>query len=210
MQRPHPDKRRQITQAAARLFAARPFHEVTLDDVAAAARVGKGTLYVYFKSKEELYGGLIDDGFGAMVTELRRRLDDRPGPALADVGIIVRSLLEHARRYPHLFHLMRAGRQLPCADRLAQHRQALMDLVGDVVRRGVRRRELRDANPGLTAAYVPSLVRAAVLYGPRGSTDDAIVAHILALLATGLGRPATPRPKPKPKPEPEQRRPRSR
>jgi AcrR family transcriptional regulator len=46
MQVPNEQKRRHITSAAARMFAARPFHKVRLDDIAAAAGVGKGTLYV--------------------------------------------------------------------------------------------------------------------------------------------------------------------
>ena len=62
MQRPNDKKRRKITDTAARLFATRPFHKVRLDDVAAAAHVGKGTLYVYFKSKDDLYRSLVFDG----------------------------------------------------------------------------------------------------------------------------------------------------
>lgn len=188
MQRPDPDKRRQILAVAAKLFATRPYHEVVLDDVAAAAKVGKGTLYVYFRSKESLYGALLDDGFGAMVGDLQQRLDASPGRALDDLGIVVRALLEHARRFPHLFHLMRAGQQLPCSDRLAQHRTELMALVERVVRRGVRAKELQDTDPRLTAAYVPSLVRAAVLYGPRDVDDGAVENHILNLLRGGIDR----------------------
>ena len=55
MQRPDEQKRQLIIDTAARFFATQPFHKVRLDDVAAAAQVGKGTLYIYFKSKEDLY-----------------------------------------------------------------------------------------------------------------------------------------------------------
>lgn len=44
MQRPDDAKRRQILDTAARLFAAKPFQEVKLDDIAAAAKLGKGTI----------------------------------------------------------------------------------------------------------------------------------------------------------------------
>lgn len=186
MQRPDPDKRNVILEVAARLFASRPFHQVKLDDVAAAARVGKGTLYVYFAGKEQLYGALIDEGFGRVVAELRQRLVASKGAALADLGVIVRALLEYAERFPHLFHLMRAGQQLPCSERLAEHRKALMRLTAGVVRRGVERGELRDGNPDLTAAYLPALVRAAVLYGPSGLGADAVADHMLQVLAHGL------------------------
>ncbi|MEZ5964042.1 MAG: TetR/AcrR family transcriptional regulator [Planctomycetota bacterium] len=205
MQRPDPDKRNAILDVAARLFASRPFHRVKLDDVAAAAKVGKGTLYVYFAGKEQLYGALIDEGFGRVVAELRARLLTSKGTALDDLGVIVRALLDSAQRFPHLFHLMRAGQQLPCSEQLAKHRRALMRLTADVVRRGVERGELRDGNPDLTAAYLPALVRAAVLYGPPGLGADAVADHMLVVLGHGLlsaakppDRPARPGPSSRP------------
>jgi AcrR family transcriptional regulator len=185
MQRPDPEKRRQIMAVAARLFAARPFHEVTLDTVAAAARIGKGTVYVYFAGKDELYGALLQEGFRDLIADLRRRLAT-PGRALDDLAVIVRALLEYARAFPHLFQLMRAGEQLPGAGDLAAMRQSLMDLVGEVVRRGVRSGDLRDAHPELTAAFVPALVRAAVLYGPGGQRLDTVAERILTFVGHGI------------------------
>ncbi|MDB5293582.1 MAG: putative Transcriptional regulator, TetR family [Phycisphaerales bacterium] len=75
MQVPNEQKRRHITSAAARMFAARPFHKVRLDDIAAAAGVGKGTLYVYFDSKEDLYFTLTYEGFAQLVDRLNAQLD---------------------------------------------------------------------------------------------------------------------------------------
>ena len=49
------DKEQRILDTAADLFARQPFHKVLLSDVARVASVGKGTLYLYFKSKEDLY-----------------------------------------------------------------------------------------------------------------------------------------------------------
>ena len=73
MRRRDEQKRRTITATAARLFATQPFHKVRLDAVASAARVGKGTLYVYFRSKEDLYYSIIFEGFAALVDRLVRQ-----------------------------------------------------------------------------------------------------------------------------------------
>src|SRR5688572_31492436 len=86
MQRLDENKRRHITNAAVRLFAQRPFHEVKLDDVAAAARVGKGTLYLYFKNKHDLYVTLIQDGFAELVDGLREQLASGANDTDADDG----------------------------------------------------------------------------------------------------------------------------
>lgn len=45
----------EITTAALRVFTKRGLHQTTLDDVAKEAGVSKGTIYLYFKSKEELF-----------------------------------------------------------------------------------------------------------------------------------------------------------
>jgi len=49
-----------MLEAAARLFGTQRFHEVRMEDIAAEAAVGKGTLYRYFQDKEELYAALLD------------------------------------------------------------------------------------------------------------------------------------------------------
>lgn len=53
--------RGEILQAAEKLFAAKGFFQTTMSEIAQAAEFGTGTLYKYFKSKEDLYFTLIDE-----------------------------------------------------------------------------------------------------------------------------------------------------
>ncbi len=55
MQRKKPDRKLAVLEAATILFSEKSFHDVKLDEVAVAADVGKGTIYTYFRSKEELF-----------------------------------------------------------------------------------------------------------------------------------------------------------
>jgi TetR/AcrR family fatty acid metabolism transcriptional regulator len=50
-----------ILRAASELFARNGFHETTLDDIARYAELGKGTIYNYFSSKEDLFFTIIDE-----------------------------------------------------------------------------------------------------------------------------------------------------
>lgn len=54
-----PDKRRQILDGALQVFTSRGFDAASMSDIAAAANVSKGTLYVYFEDKEHLFVALI-------------------------------------------------------------------------------------------------------------------------------------------------------
>src|SRR5512147_1713734 len=48
-------KERAILDAAASVFARRPFHAVLIDEIASDAGIGKGTIYRYFQTKDDLY-----------------------------------------------------------------------------------------------------------------------------------------------------------
>jgi AcrR family transcriptional regulator len=52
-------KRRQIVEGARQVFLARGFDAASMMDIAKAAGVSKGTLYVYFKNKEELFAAIV-------------------------------------------------------------------------------------------------------------------------------------------------------
>ena len=60
------DTRVAILRCAAEVFSERPYHEVLTDDISARLQIGKGTLYRYFASKEELYFASIVDGLQGM------------------------------------------------------------------------------------------------------------------------------------------------
>ena len=65
-----PNRQDDILDAAADLFASRAFHEVRLDDIAARAHISKGTVYLYWSSKEEVYLAVIRRGFAAVLDRL--------------------------------------------------------------------------------------------------------------------------------------------
>ena len=55
------EKRRQILEGARQVFLADGFDGASMNDIARVAGVSKGTLYVYFSSKEALFAALIRD-----------------------------------------------------------------------------------------------------------------------------------------------------
>jgi AcrR family transcriptional regulator len=52
-------KRRQIVQGARSIFLAQGFDAASMNDIARAAGVSKGTLYVYFDNKEQLFAAIV-------------------------------------------------------------------------------------------------------------------------------------------------------
>jgi len=53
------DRKMDILQAAIKVFSEKGFHEATIEDIAAEAKIAKGTTYLYFSSKNELFEEMI-------------------------------------------------------------------------------------------------------------------------------------------------------
>ncbi len=109
-------KRRQILDGARRAFLANGFDAASMNEIAREAGVSKGTLYVYFKSKEELFEAIVEaqcrqqggqifsfEGDADIETELKRlgrefsRFVSRPGGVSE-----LRTVIAIADRMPEL------------------------------------------------------------------------------------------------------------
>ena len=87
-------KRREISQAAIGEFLAKGYAGTSMDDVAAAARVSKQTVYKLFGSKEELFVAIIE----ATVGEVMNEVFERVGPSRDHHGDLAEELLTMGRR----------------------------------------------------------------------------------------------------------------
>jgi len=87
-------KRREISHAAIGEFIAKGYAGTSMDDVAAAARVSKQTVYKLFGSKEELFVAIIE----ATVGEVMNEVFERVGPSPDHHGDLAEELLTMGRR----------------------------------------------------------------------------------------------------------------
>jgi AcrR family transcriptional regulator len=67
-----------ILDAARRVFARKGFNGATVDEIAGAAGLAKGTVYLYFQSKREIYLEALKQGLGGLIEETKRNLDAAP------------------------------------------------------------------------------------------------------------------------------------
>ena len=78
-----PEKRRAILDGALAVFTANGFDAASMSDIAAAANVSKGTLYVYFEDKEHLFVALIQREREAQKRGAIEALNEDPDPVRA-------------------------------------------------------------------------------------------------------------------------------
>src|SRR5437762_810632 len=69
-----------ILEAARKVFADKGFNDATVDDVANAAGVAKGTVYLYYRSKREIYFAALKFGIEQMYAALDEELNRASTP----------------------------------------------------------------------------------------------------------------------------------
>lgn len=188
MQRPDEEKRKAILRVAGELFTRRPYHEVRLDEIAAAAKVGKGTLYVYFESKEHLYLDLVTEAFDGLIDEIRQRIEKDTGTGWSLLQEVTALLTRWMVRHPAMFDLIRSNIHPVRRDLLRQRRKKLGEMFELVLNRGVASGAIDDPAPALTAQFIPAMVRAGVVWGRRGLNADELAGQVLGVLERGIRR----------------------
>jgi TetR/AcrR family fatty acid metabolism transcriptional regulator len=75
-----PDKPQQIVEAAIRVFARNGYYNSRVSDIAGEAGIASGTIYLYFKTKDEILVTLFRDRMAAFVSHLRREIAAEADP----------------------------------------------------------------------------------------------------------------------------------
>ncbi len=95
-------RRNTIINAAEKVFFKEGIEKASMDQVAQEAELSKGTLYLYFKSKEELYRTIVIRGFIALKRYLKESaFSDENG--LQNVKAISKAYIEFSKRYMGYF-----------------------------------------------------------------------------------------------------------
>ena len=95
------DKHARIIEAAIKVFAEKGFHNSKVSDVARAADVADGTIYLYFKSKDDLLICVFEDIMRVLIEAVRTRLKELTDP-VEKVRAFIRVHLELVGENPAL------------------------------------------------------------------------------------------------------------
>ena len=74
------EKKERILSTAQKIFARFGIRKTTMDEIAKMARMGKATIYYYFKSKEEIFAQVIRKESGILKQKLQEAIQDADTP----------------------------------------------------------------------------------------------------------------------------------
>jgi TetR/AcrR family transcriptional regulator, cholesterol catabolism regulator len=186
-------KRARILESAVRSFAAKGFYGTSMDDIAEELLLTRGSLYYYFRDKEEILALCHETALEAMldVTERVRASALPPDQALR------RIIVEHARVMVDKFHGTALALQFDALD--ARRRAAVVGVrdayehsLRDVIAEGVEQRVFRSVDPKLAAfAILGAMNWMARWYrAGGGASADEIGEEFAGIFLEGLRAPA--------------------
>lgn len=185
-------KREAIIEAAARVFASKGFHSARVEEIAREADVGKGTVYEYFESKEDLFKKMIDHISGKHIKFLVSDLRNMKTVSEQIERIILEHLYfmqEHKKTARLIlsdhFTLSEEMRKW-----LVVKRDEKIHFIKDLIAKGVQSGEFRAGIDSNTAAHVVFGATAAVggLVATSSENKDieTVARELLRIILEGL------------------------
>jgi len=152
-------RRNDIIDAAEKIFFAKGINTATMDDVAEEAELSKGTLYLYFKSKEELYLAINTRGLNIM-EKMFEEASAKGKTGLEKAELIGDAYTQFYKEYPDYFDAMiyydlneiNLDKDADCAIECHQHAMRALEIVAEAVAIGTKDGSIRsDLDPMNTA-----------------------------------------------------------
>lgn len=197
------ERRRQILEAAVRVFAQRGYATATVSDVARAARVSEGTIYNYFRSKDDLLIHIPRHLAAPVFEQLHADLE--AARTLDEVEAVLRRLARRMleRLATHLDFVKLFLSVVPHLNLRARREYArtlplvVVGILEAHLRRGMAAGLYhRDLDPAIAARALPGLLLTLVIWSvavdqPIPGTFDHVAGQVVRLYLQGIARPAT-------------------
>jgi AcrR family transcriptional regulator len=171
-QRERERRRQQIIVAAKRVFSEKGFSKTTMEDIAREAELSPGTLYLYFKNKDELYASLslrILQYLNIRLEDVKKEKDTDPGQKI----LAIKEALYDVYQFDpmiliNMFHLQSSetlkNLSPPLLENITELSRNSLSVLAEIFRDGSGRKFFLDDNPGAVADIVWSLFTGVVLW----------------------------------------------
>jgi len=153
---PEPDKHQQIIEAAVRIFARNGYYNSRVSDIAKEAGIASGTIYLYFKTKDEILVTLFREKMAEFVATVRKAIAAEPD-AVAKlrrlIGLHFKLLEDHSEMAEVVQVELRQGQKF-FRGASANEVSGYFDLISSVLEEGMAAGMFRSDLPVKTVRKV--------------------------------------------------------
>jgi AcrR family transcriptional regulator len=190
------ERRRQIVEAAVRVFARNGYHGCRVADIAEEAGVAYGLVYHYFSSKERLLEEIFAETWSDVLAACERARE-REETGERRLSYIAHFLLSSFRRQPDLVRvLIREVARSPQLDRQTVELRSSLGVITGIVRDAQETGEFRDdVDPTFAATMFYGALEellTALVFGELDGSDEALgraEETLMRVFVAGIRRP---------------------
>src|SRR5271154_210159 len=136
---PRAVREQQMLDAAVLMFSVNGYHETSMDTIAAAAQISKPMLYLYYGSKEDLFGACLNREMSRFIDVVRNDIDFEQSPKDMLRNVIVSFLrFIDANRASWIVMYTQATSSQAFAPTVREGREKIIQMVAALVRAGSR------------------------------------------------------------------------
>jgi AcrR family transcriptional regulator len=190
-------RRGEILEAAARVFAAKGFHNATVAEIASGSGFAIGTLYQFFASKEQLYGAMLTEKLATMYEGIQKAVAEE-AEIMGKIAVLVDSHFRFIEENAEFCNIFVRGDYLSLSEgstelrlRMRRDYTAYLTFIEGVMGEGIRRGIFKRIDPALMATALTGIVNACAskwlaLAGGAALRDQASAA--IAIFLEGVRR----------------------
>ncbi|MEE9193262.1 MAG: TetR/AcrR family transcriptional regulator [Thermodesulfobacteriota bacterium] len=181
-------KKNNIIKIAANLFSQKSFHDVTMDEIAEKVGVAKGTIYLYFSSKDNLLFEILEHTFGSIEALLEKEVNTAslaPEKLKNVLAIIIKfyrgniDVLKILSR--NETHLIQEHHDLTEKWRLRR-----IELYEKIIEKGIKEGSFKTRNTELAALILYGAVGAVMVFYDLDKSPEAIAEELYSEIASGF------------------------
>ena len=171
-QRERERRRQQIIVAAKRVFSEKGFSKTTMEDIAREAELSPGTLYLYFKNKDELYASLslrILQYMNIRLGDVKKEKDSNPEQKIASIKEALYDVYQFDPMILiNMFHLQSSetlkNLSPPLLENITELSRSSLQILADIFENSSGRNTFLTRQPDAVADIVWSLFTGVVLW----------------------------------------------
>ena len=184
----------EILDAARKVFAEKGFSQTTMDQVAECAGIAKGTLYLYFRSKRDIYMAALMQGIRSLNEDSRRKVEAALGVREKLRAFIETRVgyFEQHRDFFLIYHSEIGNLRVPPAAHEGEISELYLEqaqMLEEVLRKAAAKEEIRDLRPDSTAFTVCDMTRGVIaqrLLGWSRTELNDDIQHLIELIWRGI------------------------
>ena len=151
------ERKKMVVRCAKAVFSRKGYHQASISDIIKRAGIARGTFYLYFQSKRDVFNSILDELAKDLEGVIKRINLDPSASLLEQVRSILRSVIMLALEDPDMTQIVLSragGLDSEFDSKLREFYETVLDTIESALQHGIERGLVRECNTKVTACCV--------------------------------------------------------